>query len=140
MLDPAIVAELQPWKQIIDREGLRVIGTTKVDLSIDNCTVGECNIGSFFADAFALAMIDDGNKEEEDWTHASIVFIAVDGIRTSLSKGNITYGDLVGCYPFGDTLDTVDMLGKDLIMALEYSTTKTLGEYRYNFLQSSGRI
>lgn len=52
--DPDVVEALKPWKQIIDAEGSRVIGSTKVflDASSGACRTGECNIGNVIADAF----------------------------------------------------------------------------------------
>lgn len=135
-LDPEIIAALHPWKEIVDREGLRVIGSTKVPLARTNCTITECNIGDFVADAFVFAMIDE--VESDDWTYWPIAVIASGGIRTSLAKGNLTYADLVTCVPFKDTLDTIDILGEHLLSALEFSATKATDEDRYNILQISG--
>lgn len=138
--DPEIVAALQPWKDIVDWEGLRVIGTTKVQLSRSNCGVAECNIGSFIADSFAFAMIDEA--EDGDWTYSPIAIYAVGGIRTTLDQGELSYGDLVSLMPFENTLDTMDMLGEHLLLALEYSATKSWDEDRFsgaNILQISGK-
>lgn len=52
--DPDVIEALKPWRQIIDAEGSRVIGSTKVLLDSSNsaCRKGECNIGNVIADAF----------------------------------------------------------------------------------------
>lgn len=40
-----------PWQVEIDKKGKEVIGSTKVDLTKDDCAQGECNLGNFFCDA-----------------------------------------------------------------------------------------
>jgi 2',3'-cyclic-nucleotide 2'-phosphodiesterase (5'-nucleotidase family) len=45
---------MKPWKEIIDAEANKVIGSTKVFLDSSNgaCGMGECNIGNFITSAF----------------------------------------------------------------------------------------
>lgn len=52
--DQDIVEAMKPWKEIIDKEGNVVIGSTKVLLDASNgaCSKGECNIGNFITSAF----------------------------------------------------------------------------------------
>jgi 5'-nucleotidase len=52
--DPDVVEAMKPWKEIIDREGSHVIGSTKVflDASDGACRKGECNLGNLIANAF----------------------------------------------------------------------------------------
>ena len=52
--DQEVVQALKPWKEIIDAEGSKVIGSTKVFLDSSNsaCRKGDCNIGNFIANAF----------------------------------------------------------------------------------------
>lgn len=42
---------IQPWKEIIDKEGKVVIGQSLVDLTKDDCSRGECNLGNFVCDS-----------------------------------------------------------------------------------------
>jgi 5'-nucleotidase len=52
--DQDVVEAMKPWKEIIDAEGSKVIGSTAVLLDSANgaCRKGECNIGNFIANAF----------------------------------------------------------------------------------------
>jgi 5'-nucleotidase len=52
--DQDVVQAMKPWKEIIDAEGNKVIGSTKVFLDSSNsaCRKGECNIGNFITNAF----------------------------------------------------------------------------------------
>lgn len=74
-------------------------------------------------------MVDQA--ETDDWTYSPISLVAVGGIRTNFGVGNLTYGDLVACIPFEDTLDSMDMLGEHLLLALEFGA-------RNSFVQVSG--
>lgn len=80
---------MQPWKEMIDLEGNRLVGITRVPLQKSICGSQECNLGSFIADAMVHEYID--KAEPGSWTYASIAFTNVGGIRTSLNKGGIIY-------------------------------------------------
>jgi len=45
---------MKPWKEIIDAEGRKVIGSTAVflDSSSSACRMGECNIGNLITNAY----------------------------------------------------------------------------------------
>lgn len=51
VLDAAINKELDVWKQQIDKFANRILGTTNVVLSKDECYSAECNLGNFVTDA-----------------------------------------------------------------------------------------
>lgn len=85
MLDEDVVREIQPWKELVDLEGVRVLGTSKVPLSRTDCST-ECNIGNLLTDAAVYHYID--HAQEGEWTRASIALTNNGGIRTSLSAGS----------------------------------------------------
>lgn len=123
--DAAVVAALQPWKRTIDAEGSRVIGRIAVPLLKGGCNAGECNAGNFVADAFAHAWHARGPPDREHWTQAAIALQAVGGIRTTLGRGELTFGDLVSAAPFENSVDVVRLRGGHLLKVLEYSVTKS---------------
>lgn len=51
------MAEIEPWKQIIDEQGTRLVGISNVYLKKSDCNYGECNIGSLVTDAYVHAVI-----------------------------------------------------------------------------------
>lgn len=83
--DENILNEIKPWKELVDKEGVRVLGTSKVPLSRTDCSA-ECNIGNLITDAAVHYYID--HAQEGEWTRASIAFTNNGGIRTSLSAGS----------------------------------------------------
>lgn len=129
--DAAVAAALLPWKRIVDAEGVRVIGSSLVPLQKSGCNVGECNLGSFIADAYAHAWLDR-QPENGSWTYAPIAMHAVGGIRTTLARGILTYADLVSTIPFENTVDTVELSGEHLLETLEYSASKSWSEDHFD--------
>lgn len=97
--------ELQPWKQIVDEQGNRLVAFSNVYLKKSDCTVGECNIGSLVTDSYVHAVSVEvrscgfiyltvefapqwvGAAEPGSWTYASMAITNSGGIRTDLTKG-----------------------------------------------------
>lgn len=129
--DAAVAAALLPWKSVVDEEGARVIGSSLVPLLKSGCNVGECNLGSFMADAYAHAWLDR-MPDNGSWSYAPIAMHAVGGIRTTLGSGVLTYADLVSTAPFENTVDTVELRGDHLVEVLEYAATKSWDADRFN--------
>ncbi|XP_062562831.1 apyrase-like [Armigeres subalbatus] len=122
-LDPLIVQEMDPWRQQVDVLAYRVVGASQVLLSKDQCRTGECNLGSFVADAF-VDYYTQRPESPNEWTYASIGITNDGGMRTSLKKGTLTYDDVVTCVPYENTIDTFDIRGQYLLDALEYSASR----------------
>ncbi len=65
-------------------------------------------------------------------TNADIAFMNGGGIRASIESGDITMGELITVLPFGNALITKDMLGSDIIAAIEHgvnSLPETAGHF-----------
>ncbi|XP_052863804.1 apyrase-like [Anopheles cruzii] len=132
--DEAIEQEIQTWRTQVEALAVRPVGSTRVFLTKPDCRTGECNFGSFVADAFVDYYAERAENELE-WTYASIGITNDGGLRTSLSVGTLTYEDLVSAIPYENTIDTFELQGQYLLEALEYSAS------RYNtadVLQFSG--
>lgn len=54
--DAGIVAELVPWKAVVDGIQNRVVGVARFPIPSSRCYVGECGMGSLSADAYAAAV------------------------------------------------------------------------------------
>lgn len=50
-LDPEINRELKLWKESIEAFSNKVIGSSNVELSKNDCHHAECNLGNFLTDA-----------------------------------------------------------------------------------------
>ncbi|KAG4079261.1 hypothetical protein HA402_006984 [Bradysia odoriphaga] len=135
--DEDVLREMQPWKELVDKEGVRVLGTSRVLLSRTDCSV-ECNIGNFLTDASVYYYID--KAREGEWTRASIALNNNGGIRTSLSPGTITYADIITTIPFENTLDLIELRGDHLLATLESDRFSSSGiKIVYNISQPVGQ-
>ncbi|KAG5672735.1 hypothetical protein PVAND_002836 [Polypedilum vanderplanki] len=134
--DPEIVEQLAPWKAAVDAIGQRKVGDIKSMLYQKDCAFGECNIGDFVCDAFINYIVTHEDYQVNDgWAYAAIAIINAGSIRNNLPPGELIFDDLFTTIPFINTLDVFELLGQDLLDALQFSGNA----YRYyNFLQFSG--
>lgn len=86
---------------------------------------GETNLGDLTADAF------------REMSGADIGMINGGGIRKEINKGDITYGDIIAVFPFGNTISMVEVTGQQIIDALEWGA-RGIPEENGGFLQVSG--
>ncbi|XP_058129539.1 apyrase-like [Anopheles ziemanni] len=121
--DDEIERELVPWRAQVDYLAVRPVGVSLVFLAKEGCRTGECNFGSFVADAFVDYYVGRDVAESE-WTYAAIGITNDGGLRTSLNAGTLTYEDLVTAIPYENTVDTFDLRGEHLLEALEYSASR----------------
>lgn len=109
--------------QITDDDGIRIVRSR------------ETNIGDFCADAYRIV------------SGADIAMVNGGGIRADLPAGDISQGDIINVYPFGNTLCVVQASGQEILDALEMANrfvlpeisdgTNAVGE-NGGFLQVSG--
>ncbi|MGN1112134.1 MAG: bifunctional metallophosphatase/5'-nucleotidase [Acutalibacteraceae bacterium] len=89
----------------------RVVGTSPADLDgvWENLRIDETNLGRAVTDAYLLE------------TGADIAFENAGGIRASIKKGDVTYGDIIGVSPYGNYIVTKQITGRQLKEILETS-------------------
>ena len=85
----------------------------------------ETNLGDLCADAI------------RDQTGAEVAIMNGGGIRVSMEKGDITYGDIISVHPFGNQLCILEVTGQQILDALEWGA-KTVPDESGGFLQVSG--
>lgn len=113
------------------KKGERKVGMSDVLLSPDDAEGNrlvrhrETNIGNFCADAFRKVLKTD------------VAMINGGGIRADLSKGDITYNDLLAVFPFDNTACIATLTGQQLLDALEFSVSFLPAEDG-SFMQVSG--
>ena len=85
----------------------------------------ETNLGDFCADAFLAA------------SGADIAIMNGGGIRTDIKKGDITYGDIINVFPFGNEACVIKATGQQILDALEWGARSVPSESG-SFLQVAG--
>ncbi len=68
----------------------------------------ETNLGDFCADAFLRL------------TGADIAVVNGGGIRTNIARGDVTYGDIIDVFPFGNQVCVLEVTGSQILDALEW--------------------
>ncbi|EDW66277.1 apyrase [Drosophila virilis] len=122
--DEEVLKALEPWKEVINREGQVVVGRTMVDLTKSDCSDRECNLGNFFCDAMIHTFTGLTPFNQNAWTNVSIGLAATGGLRMALLRGNLTYAHMVNMSPFENKLIAYNLPGRKLVEALEYGVSK----------------
>lgn len=104
----AVLDNIKSEQSVILNE---VVGSTPQDLDgvWEDLRIDETNLGRAVTDAYLLE------------TGADIAFENAGGIRASVKKGELTYGDIIGISPFGNYIVTKQITGKQLVEILETS-------------------
>ncbi len=91
-----------------------VIGKTDVPLDGERETnrTRETNLGNLAADAIIW------------YTDADFAFTNGGGIRTSIPAGNITQGNIIEVFPFGNSVVIIEATGEQILSAMELGLSK----------------
>ncbi|XP_073482993.1 5'-nucleotidase [Aquarana catesbeiana] len=139
--DPALLAEVNKWKEQLLEYSAQEIGKTIVYLNGSSleCRFRECNMGNLICDAMISNNIR--NPDEMNWNHVSLCIMNGGGIRSSIDErsnnGSITTEDLLSVLPFGGTFDLIEVKGSTLKNAFEHSVHR-YGASTGEFLQVGG--
>ena len=104
------------YRDAAKAEASRVVGTLAGPATRDRGKTGESILGNLIADAQLAATSGAENGG------AQIAFMNPDGIRADVlpgADGNITFGTVFAAQPFGNTLVTKTLTGKQIIGILE---------------------
>ena len=118
-------------KEKITAEGEKVIGECRVDMPVFDTDGSwlvrkvECALGTFCADAFRVVLGTD------------IAMLNCGGIRAGISKGPVTFNDLLTVLPYNNTACIATITGTQLLDALEVSVMN-LPEQDGSYMQVSG--
>ena len=90
-----------------------MLGKTAVELDQTTCQQQECLLGDFMADAM-LTYRQNLTADEVDFA-----LINAGGIRATIDVGDITRGEVLTSFPFGNSIVELEFTGKDLWTVLE---------------------
>ena len=130
--DGDVAAYIDGLKAEYEQQLKQPVVTVKEDLVTDDPATGirivrraETNLGNLCADAIRAAANTD------------IAVMNGGGVRAGIKAGEITYGDVLSVFPFGNHLCTIKVTGQQLLNALELSVS-AVPEENGGFLQVSG--
>ncbi|CAK1367345.1 unnamed protein product [Cercospora beticola] len=105
-------AQIEEWRGPFEAFAAEVIGQSDVVLEQENCQQEECLLGNFMADA----MLSYRQNESDT---VDFALINAGGIRATIDQGDITRGEVLTSFPFGNSLVEITMSGDDLWRVLE---------------------
>ncbi|MBS4214796.1 5'-nucleotidase C-terminal domain-containing protein [Bacillus sp. FJAT-49825] len=115
--DAATQAKVEEYKAPLTELQKQVVGSTSVALNGERADVRskETNLGNLIADGMAA--------KANEFIPTYIAMQNGGGIRASIDQGDITLGEVLTVLPFGNSLVTLDLTGKEILAALEHSVS-----------------
>lgn len=118
VVDSSAYKMILPYKQKMDLTMNDVLGKCDVDLTKDQ---PEGNLGNFVCDALYIMC---KNYLGKDSSNLNGVLLNNGGLRTSLSKGEITVGKIFELMPFDNELAFVELSGEKTLEMLDFIAAK----------------
>ncbi|CAH0713614.1 unnamed protein product, partial [Brenthis ino] len=119
--DEDIKARLAPYTEMVHKAEQVPIGETVTTLNFEDCMYGECALGDLLVDG----MTEFGKSQHPELHYISL--IQRGNIKSSILSGTITKGTLFELLPFNDRIQSFEMQGKDILLALERSVSDAWG-------------
>lgn len=107
--DEDLQAQIKAWRIPFEEFGAEVIGYSNVELVQSTCQTEECTLGNVMTDAIQYYRNE----------HADFSIINAGGIRAAIDAGDITRGEVLTSFPFGNAITEVTMSGADVLKLLE---------------------
>ncbi|KAF1953119.1 Metallo-dependent phosphatase [Byssothecium circinans] len=134
--DEGLQAQIDEWRKPFEEFAAEVLGSTNVELDQTTCQQKECLLGDFMADA----MYEYRKNASEN---VAFAIINAGGVRATIDVGDITRGEVLTSFPFGNAIVELTLSGADLWDVLEGILSKVNvvnGKAVTSFLQVSKGI
>ncbi|KAF3037062.1 hypothetical protein E8E12_002037 [Didymella heteroderae] len=110
--DEDLQAQIESWRGPFEEFAAEVLGASEVELDQTTCQRQECLLGDFMADA--MLAYRKNNTQDVDFA-----IINAGGIRATIDQGDITRGEVLTSFPFGNAIVQIEVDGKYLWEVLE---------------------
>ncbi len=107
--DSAALLTVAPYRHAVDSMMLPVLGESEVAMRADR---PESLLSNFVADVLREASVRAGKK-------ADIGLCNIGGLRSTMPRGKVTYGDVLEIAPFENQLCILSLSGKKLMELME---------------------
>jgi 2',3'-cyclic-nucleotide 2'-phosphodiesterase (5'-nucleotidase family) len=134
--DADLQKQIKAWRGPFEEFAAEVLGKSEVELDQTTCQEEECLLGDFMADA--MFSYRKNNTEDVDFA-----IINAGGVRATIDQGDITRGEVLTSFPFGNAIVQISLKGDKLWEALEGIVTGVNianGREVTSFLQVSSGI
>lgn len=140
--DSDLQAQIEGWAEPFAAFAAEVLGVSDVELDQSTCQEEECTLGNFMADAM-LAYRQNLSSSETPSSAADFALINAGGIRATIDEGNITRGEVLTSFPFGNSIVELTLSGQevwDVLEGLVSEVNVNNGEEVTSFFQVSRGI
>lgn len=117
-LEPDLQAKVTAWRGPFEDYANEVVGTTENTLDQTACQSGDCLLGEVMADA-AFEYVYNLTTDLSEDQRPSFALFNAKGVRATIDAGNITRGQVITSFPFGNAVVKLTYSGADLLKILE---------------------
>ncbi|KAI1445104.1 Metallo-dependent phosphatase [Annulohypoxylon stygium] len=115
--DEGLQAQIDEWRKPFEAYASEKIGSTNIVLDQTTCQKQECALGDLVTDAILQYRLDAGSD-------AAFALVNAGGIRATIDEGDITRGEVITSFPFGNAVVEVSYSGADLWKIFEGLVSK----------------
>ncbi|KND89349.1 Apyrase [Tolypocladium ophioglossoides CBS 100239] len=120
-LEKELQDKIESWRGPFEKYAAEVVGVTKNELDQTKCQQGDCLLGQVLTDAMlAFRLNQTRGQDPPDFALAN-----AGGIRATIDAGNVTRGEVLTSFPFGNAVAELKYKGSDLRKILEGCVSKT---------------
>ncbi|KAF5708134.1 5' nucleotidase [Fusarium globosum] len=119
-MDKALNKTIKGWRAPFEKFAAEVVGNTKAELDQSTCQQGDCLLGQVMADAMLEYRL---NQSRNDDDKPAFTFINAGGVRATIDEGNITRGEVLTSFPFGNAIVELTFTGAELKEVFEGAVT-----------------
>lgn len=124
VLDKKMISFLEPYRQIVDSVGGRVIAKAAYSMKNGERVGPMANMTADLTFEYLRHKADSLRAAGADVPRLDMAIMNVGGIRQDMPEGNITEGQILSTYPFSNYFVIVEIKGSDLIEALSVGARK----------------
>ncbi|TDZ32415.1 5'-nucleotidase [Colletotrichum spinosum] len=117
--DPDLQAQIEGWRGPFEAFASEVVGFANVELDQTRCQREECLLGNVMTDAMYEYRLNSSDSAKPDFA-----LINAGGIRATIDAGNITRGEVLTSFPFGNSIVEITYSGADVRKVLEGAVTR----------------
>ncbi|KAI5468058.1 Metallo-dependent phosphatase-like protein [Mariannaea sp. PMI_226] len=119
-MDQTLNETIKAWRTPFEKFVTEIVGGSKVGLDQTRCQKKEdCLLGQVMADAMHEYHLSQGGHEQL----SVFAFINAGSVRATIDKGNITRGDVLTSFPFGNAIVILTYTGLELKQIFEGAVT-----------------
>ena len=120
-MDEDLEKQIKAWREPFEKFAAEKVGETKTELDQTTCQKADCLLGQVMTDAmleYRLNNTKDGDEKVD------FALINAGGIRATIDVGEVTRGEVLTSFPFGNAIVQLTYKGSDLRKILEGCVSK----------------